>query len=417
MARLLQNWIEEYLRHTEHTEAPERFHFWTAVATIAGALRRKVWLYEYSYTWTPNFFIFFVSPPGIVQKSTTAAIGMKMLGEVEGVFFGPAACTWQSLIKYMANNCYVQFPLDGTKAESILEQEFYPMSAITVVASELGTFLDPRNREQVDALTSLWDAQEGKWEKWTKQDGQEIVDNPWINIIGCTTPSWVAENFTDYFSGGGLASRSVFVYADRKRKLVAYPSEHVPPDYDERRSRLVADLQEIASLVGQFQMTPGARKWGNEWYREHYESRHEHIQSDRFDGYLARKQTHIHKLAMVLSAAEGNSLIIHEGHLIKAQNQMTAIEAKMPLVFKDVNANPIMNHAADMLIYIRQNSPVRYSKAYRNFMRIMDQETFDKLLNSLAAIGAVERISTDNGLILEAKENASQPKRFVDNSA
>ena len=105
------------------------------------------------------------------------------------------------------------------------------MAALTIAASELGTFLDPRNREMIDVLVDLWDGKDGSLgRKATKTGSSENIQNPWIHILGCTTPSWIAENFGDYFFGGGLASRSVMVYAETKRKLVAYPKLHFGDD-------------------------------------------------------------------------------------------------------------------------------------------------------------------------------------------
>ena len=42
--RKLSNWIEAYTAFTNNTEAPEKFHRWTAISTIAGALNRKCWV-------------------------------------------------------------------------------------------------------------------------------------------------------------------------------------------------------------------------------------------------------------------------------------------------------------------------------------------------------------------------------------
>lgn len=148
MARHFSNWLDAYREHARHSEAPDVFHYWTGVATIAGALRRKVWIDMGYFKWHPNFFIFFVAPPGIVAKSTTADIGLRLLTELPFINMGPAATSWQALVKKLSEiQEEVAYP-DGS---------FQAMSAITIVASELGTFLDPRDRGMIDALVSLWD--------------------------------------------------------------------------------------------------------------------------------------------------------------------------------------------------------------------------------------------------------------------
>ena len=75
-SRKLKNWVDSYLVYSSASEAPDKFHFWTAVSTIAGALRRRVWIPQNYFDWTSNFYIILVAPPGIVSKSTTISIGM-----------------------------------------------------------------------------------------------------------------------------------------------------------------------------------------------------------------------------------------------------------------------------------------------------------------------------------------------------
>ena len=53
-------------------------------------------------------------------------------------------------------------------------------------------------------------------------------------------------------------------------------------------------------------------------------------------GYISRKQTHIHKLAIVLAAAQRDKLIIEESDLREADALLTTIEPHMIKVFESV---------------------------------------------------------------------------------
>jgi hypothetical protein len=88
MPRHFSNWLKAYCLFTDSREAQLDFHFWTGVSTIAAALRRKVWKDELLFKWTPNFYIIFVGPAGIVTKSTTLNIGYKLLAQVPNIHFG-----------------------------------------------------------------------------------------------------------------------------------------------------------------------------------------------------------------------------------------------------------------------------------------------------------------------------------------
>ena len=77
------NWIKTYMQYSSFSEAPDKMHFWVAVSTIAGALRRRVWIDQGYFQWTPNFYIILVAPPGIVSISTSLSIGMILLRQLE----------------------------------------------------------------------------------------------------------------------------------------------------------------------------------------------------------------------------------------------------------------------------------------------------------------------------------------------
>src|SRR6516162_4021230 len=99
MARVFPNWLKAYMDYTRDSESPNTFHFWTGVSTLAGALRRRVWIDMKKFQWTPNFYIILVGPPGVAAKSTSISMGMNLLSQIKGVKFGPESMTWQALAK------------------------------------------------------------------------------------------------------------------------------------------------------------------------------------------------------------------------------------------------------------------------------------------------------------------------------
>lgn len=380
MARLTSNWIESYLRYSEFSESPENFHFWTSVSCIAGALRRRTWMDMGYFQWTPNFYIVFVAPPGIVSKSTTANIGMSLLREVPDITFGPDAVTWQSLIQSLANST------QGFDYNGLL----HSMSAVTIVSSEFGTFLNPNDREMVDVLVSLWDGQIGVWEKATKTMGNDRIINPWINIIACTTPSWIQGNFPEYMIGGGFTSRTIFVYGETKRKLVAYPGAELPPEFEEQKRILIHDLEHISvNLVGPYKLSPDAVKWGTDWYEKLYSTNKDTYAGNRYAGYIARKQTHMHKLAMVLRAAYSDDLTITARDLQSADRYLGESEHQMHQVFDKIvsaEARPA-NIVVDKM---RQVKSIDWRELYLALFQQVSREQFTQAIDSGIAAGLLE---------------------------
>ncbi len=394
MARKLEHWIKSYMQYSSYSEAPDKMHFWTAVATIAGALRRRVWIDMGYFQWTPNFYIIFVAPPGIVSKSTTLSIGMNLLKQLEGIKFGPDAVTWQSLVQALSEANEMVLMEDGT---------YHPMSCVTIASSEFGTFLNPNDREMIDVLVSLWDGQLGVWEKRTKTQGSDKIENPWINIAACTTPGWIAGNFPEYLIGGGFTSRCIFVFGREKRRLVAYPSAVLPPEFEALRSELVRDLEAISLLAGKFTISEPALQWGTEWYENHYRNKPKHLDNEKFAGYLARKQTHMHKLAMVLSASYKDDLILLRDDLSTAAELLTGLEADMPQVFELIGVEGSAKHSASLLSILRSHGELEQNALFRECFKSMSWKEF---LEALVA-------GQNSGQILSHNKGGKVYHKFV----
>jgi hypothetical protein len=330
-------------------------HSWAGVSAIAGCLRRKVWLDMRSFQWTPNFYIIFVAPPGVVSKSTTSDLSMELLRKVPGIEFGPDVVTWPALVDAFA-----------AAGESFqYGEEWMPMSAITMAASELGNLINPQDRDQINLYITLWDGRKSL-EKVTKMSGNATVEAPWINMIGCTTPHWIADNMPVATVGGGFTSRCVFVYADKKERLIAYPDEKAASDYDNLKENLIHDLEHIATtLVGPFDLTQSARIWGRAWYEKHWAARPSHLADDKLDGYVARKQTHLHKLAMVLSVCRKDDLTLDEEDLALAEAMLTLTEQDLNQVFSRIGRSEESMQMQRLLDVIKARQMMEYWEAYR----------------------------------------------------
>jgi len=329
MPRRCKNWLQAYCDYASFTEAPSKFHFWTGVSVLAGAIRRRAWIDMKAFQWTPNFYIVFVGPPGTVQKSTTAGLGMNLLKRIDEINFGPDSATWQSLVEYMGEN----------GEEMTIGKKTYPMSPVTILASEFGTFFDPTNREMVDTLVRLWDGQKEEYKKITKTSGTDIITNPWINILACTTPSWIATTFSEYMVGGGFTARTIFVYADSKSKDVPYPDETAHKDHSLREAKLTDDLRDIIEhCKGPIVIPESSRVWGRAWYTKFSKECLQVMAADTFRAYYARKWTHLHKLAMILSIASGNTMSLEVEHYEAADKILSANEIDMPKVFQNMGS-------------------------------------------------------------------------------
>jgi hypothetical protein len=374
--RRLSNWLEAFARFARFGEAPDATLFWTGVSTIAGALRRQVWIDQGYFKWVPNFYIILVAKPGIISKSTTANVGMNLLRKVPGIQWGPEVVTWPALVQSRA-----------ASAENFVDPatgEYMMQSALTICSDEFGNLLNPQDREMVDIFVGLWDGKEGSFEKKTKSSGNDTIINPWINIIACTTPAWISGNFPEYMIGGGFTSRCIFVFSDAKRQLVAYPKRLMDREggVEQLQDDLIHDLEAISLLAGEVKLTEEAYAWGEQWYLDHWANPHRHLDQTQFGGYLARKQTHVHKLAMILSAATSNDLTITREILETAATLVTGLEPDMNRVFAKMGQNDITRLAQNLCEIIAKNGPTEQGALYQAVFRYASYNVFQEALTS-----------------------------------
>lgn len=386
--RKFPDWISSFVSYSSVTEAPRRMHFWSGVSAIAGALRRRVWLDMKRFVWYPSFYVIFVAPPGIVSKSTTADISMDLLRQVPGIRFGPNSITWQGLVQ----------AFESASEAFQLGEEFHPMAPLTFVASELGSLVNLQDRDMVNLLIEMWDGKKS-YEKMTKMSGDNTIEAPWINIIGCTTPHWIADNMPPATIGGGLSSRCVFIYASEKEKYVPFVDEVVNGDDLLLRSSLITDLERISNIAGPFRISEPARAFERARYEKFWRGAAERMDSQMLEGYAARKQTHLFKLGMVLSASRGDSLMIEAEDVQLANAMLEDIELDMPKVFSRIGRSADSLQAETLVDVIRKRGgEIPYTEAYKiAHLGFPNFHDFEGILSGLMQSGKLVCVSHPSG--------------------
>lgn len=384
--RRLPNWLQAYLDYTEDTEAPREMHFWTGVSVLAAALRRRVWFDMGYFRWYPNFFIVFVAPPGIVKKTSTIDIGVDLIRNVKDVIFTPDSVTWQKLLKFLEDNQQV---VTITNPDGSVTKK--QMAAVSAYIGELENFLKLHDEGFNGTLIALYDGkvEDTQYVHSTVGGVSAGITNPWLNLIGATTPSWIRQSIPENMIGGGLFSRIVFVCADKRNRVIAYPKYETRRDRSKLRDDLIHDLLIISTHYGEMVPTLEAIEFGTEWYRNMEATRSLAIASARYDGYYARKQAHVHKLAMILSISRKNDRSIEKRDLEDAIRMMEVAEKSLNRVFEAVGQ---VDEAK------RTDAIQQMVKAHK---RITNQDLFSLMRTTMSKDefqGAV-RIAFETGLI------------------
>jgi len=401
------SFVDSYMQFAVNSEAPDRIHFWCAIAAIAGALGRRTWIDLGNFDFTPNVYIIIVAPPGVVAKSTTINTAISLLKEVEGTYFGPDMVTPQALL-----DCFTDamdfFELDG---------KIHRHSSLIVEASEFGNLF--RNREDVlsNLLIALWDGKRGIFQKRTKKDGKQTLENPLLTMIGATTPSWVSHNITEQMISGGFISRCLFPFADQKQRLIAYPQGRTGNTALVRgafRASLVRQLKEIRSLHGPFHLSPEAMDFGEAWYAQHFSSLPMSYDPARFSGYRERKQGHMHKVAMCLAASDHSFPVIHKRHLELALTMLDDLEKDFEHVFSSVGKSTTSMHVDKLISYVHMRGHVLLAEAHGAVHHLFpSSNTFADILAGCIEAGYLEKQGTGRDVWLIAGKK--KPRSLVEN--
>lgn len=323
-AREFPDWIEAYMRFTDNTEAPESFHLWTAISTIGGALSRKCSVKIGRFELQPSFYITFVAPPGIATKSTTAKQGMDLLSKINAIRMFRGSISWQALIDEL---------MDGLGQVDLGQGRLLEMSSLQLFASELGVLIGgDHDGQMLDLLVDLWDGIP-QFQRRTRTGGEINIPRPFINLIACTTPGWLTKNAGKYAVDGGFFSRTVFVYAEKKRKVIAYPEAF---DQGAHEKLLLKDLDRISKMKGIFTLDEEALEWGTAWYEELHTVPPPHLASEMFQSYISRRQAHLHKVAMVVSASKRSDMIITLEDMVIAEDLLMKAEIDLKLIYQAI---------------------------------------------------------------------------------
>lgn len=400
MERKFHDWLEAYLLYTASTEAPQIFHLWAGIFVLASCLRRCVWFPFFGddrIAWAPNFYIIFVAPPAIANKSTTGSIALDLLQAVPAVNIGPDTSTVSALIQHLSRS-----------VESIfIEEREVKMSSVTYFATELGHLINFRDDESLNMFIDLYDGRTAGFERMTRKHGVERIEAPLVNILACTTPHWIQANIPKIAIGGGFTSRCVFVWAHKKQRLIAYPYKYKLQKVNLRED-LINDLIYISeTLRGPMHLTEEAEEWGEAWYEENYIHRPDHLESQYFDGYIARRQSHLHRIAMIVSVSHTDDLTITKTDLQKANTILNSIEFDMHRVFSRISATEESSNAEHLLIFVKKHGRLPFKKAfqlmYPFFPKVKD---FESVVLSFIKLGYIklERDSADEIVLVWEKE-------------
>lgn len=383
MARELPNWLDAYLEYTENTESPTSYHTWCGLATIAGALQRKVYLrWGIGQVIYPNLYVVLVGASGRTRKGVALGIAKDLLKQIPGVTVTPESSSGKQATIAVMKKAGLDFidPTDGKTKRHC---------AITAFSEELSVFLGQGDIAYLSCLTDWYDSKDD-WEYITIGRGTDSIKGVCLNLIGGTAPDWIQSMIPHEAVGGGFTSRVIFIVEEAKRKIV--PEHTMTVRESELQEMLVRDLERISKLVGQVEMSREAKQLYVNWYVEQSENAENGIiavDDTRFNGYNERRATHLRKLLLVTSAARSDDLIIMPEDFLLSVRLLEDAERNMGKTFGGFGKSRTSDATEVIKDHIQKFRISTRKQILQRFYRDVDITTMTTVEETLRQMGVI----------------------------
>lgn len=394
--RLCENWLDSYVELQARTEPAKMFDIWTGLSVIASALRRKVTLQLGRLVYHTNIYVVLVAEPGVARKTQAIKYGVKFIDTIPDIKVGVDSTSKEAMTDDIESSTFPDVLPTG---------EQFLHSSLSIISKEFESFLGAKkeNNRMLTALTDLFDCPD-KWTSRTRNSKSNDIIKPWLNLLAATTPDSLANSLPTSAVGGGLTSRIMFIWADKKKCSVAVP------DMNEKEMQLKASLEkdfyQISRICGEYSMTKECLNNWIDWYNAFDEDESgERICQDRsFSGWYSRKPTYIMKIAMLCAACESNDLILQWKHVERAVVLIRDVELTMGNAFRSMGKSELSADVGIVFQLVKSYGSIT-EKALMNLVwKDLDSSKFEVVMDTLIKSGRVKREYKDKAIMYKCLE-------------
>jgi hypothetical protein len=181
----------------------------------------------------------------------------------------------------------------------------YGKSHVVLNISELVTFLGKEgyNLGMPILLTDLYDCPIKREGGGSLNYGTLPILNPFVTLIGGSTPSWLVRAINPDVIEGGFTSRVIFISSEHRKKLIFWPEGLQQPNVDMVKEYLCA-VRDHAIKLEHIEPDEETKKFLDAWYRSRDYSTEAYLRS-----FESREDSHILRLAGTLALSQLKSSI------------------------------------------------------------------------------------------------------------
>jgi len=332
----------------------------------------------------PNLYTVLVGRPAI-GKGVAFDAGLPLVKEAKTVNILSDRLTMEYVLEKLSKGFTSTIPIPGGV-------KLGTEASVLLVSRELSVFITA-SQFSLTALTDLWEGHEGKFMYGTRGKGEWNVESPCVSLLGASAQEYLIRTIPADAIGGGFTRRVNFIFEKDPSKKVAFPErDGLGPFFQD----LVDDLKEISKLHGEMKFTPGAAKLFEKYYNESVAADYDdqataHYKSSRWSNAL--------KVAMCLSASEGDNLLINERHWTKAEIEIDKIAENLKIVFRAVGESDLSTAADKTLSFIEKKGYASKNEILFYLWRDVTRDDLDRILTTFREAGILLEKAQGNKLV------------------
>lgn len=380
MPRKTHNWILTYVeRMTDISEAPTSFNVWAALSMIGGVLKNHIWLDRGTYTIYPNQYIVLVGPPGVGKGSAMHPAHnfakKPPVGTLPYCNYMNDRLTAPKILEKLATGKPELMLKNGVLVQSI-------DSSCVLFSTELSAFLGGSDW-MIPFLCAAWD--QGEYDYETKHTGSSIVKNMCVSLIAGCVPDFIRNlnkpGKPETAISGGFTARAIFVFASDKAKSIVWPDSFAAGSKGQTIfDSLTHDINIIAKLKGECTWDGRAKFVFEKFYKS---IKIDEDDSDVIRNFKARQNIHVLKVAMCLSAASRDDLVLDEYCINTAINLVDSVFRTLNVTFRGVGESSLAEAMAKIMSYIEKKGICSRQNLIKDNYRHVTTEDLDRIIITL----------------------------------
>jgi hypothetical protein len=245
-----------------------------------------------------------------------------------------------------------------------------------VMSRELSVFINA-SQFTIEILTDLWDTNEEEYLYATRGKGEFRIESPCLNLLGGSTQEWLKNSIPANAVGGGFTRRVNFVLAYDREKLIPWPKLQPGSPV---RDFLIQDLREVGRLRGEMLFDVKAAPIFERVYNE---SSPDEYDDEATTSYKTSKWAQVSKLAMCLSAARGDDLVITKDDIEMAYNLVDKVAKNLLRVFRGVGESDMAAVTDKIIRFLEIKGFATVGDILKSMWRDVSYEDLTRVITTL----------------------------------